>query len=113
MEGFVVFDYESQSVVTLLHPSHASPLCFNFCSSQVLNPNINSYDEARKELSQWLAEGKIQRKETIIRGGLAAAEQGLADLYKGINTGWSSPFVFVFGDIVYTNLSFLAMLTQS
>ena len=57
MEGFIVFDYQDQ------------------------------YPQALKELAQWLQEGKIQRKETIIKGGLAKAEQGLADLYKGINTG--------------------------
>jgi len=57
MEGFVIFDYESR------------------------------YAEARKELAQWLAEGKIQRKETILPGGLAAAEQGLVDLFNGVNTG--------------------------
>ncbi|KAL8935512.1 MAG: hypothetical protein Q9216_005390 [Gyalolechia sp. 2 TL-2023] len=57
MEGFIVFDYAKQ------------------------------YAEARKELAQWLAEGKIQRKETIVKGGLAKAEQALADLYNGVNTG--------------------------
>jgi len=57
LEGFIVFDYASQ------------------------------FAAARKELVQWLAEGKIQRKETIIKGGLKSAEQGLLDLYKGINTG--------------------------
>jgi len=57
MEGFIVFDYQDQ------------------------------YPQALKELAQWLQEGKIQRKETIIKGGLAKAEQGLADLYNGINTG--------------------------
>jgi len=57
MEGFIVFDYASR------------------------------YQEARKELAQWLAEGKIKRKETIIKGGLKAAEQALLDLYKGVNTG--------------------------
>lgn len=45
------------------------------------------YPAARKELAQWLSEGKIQRKETIIKGGLAAAEKALVDLYNGINTG--------------------------
>ena len=45
------------------------------------------YPEARRELAQWLSEGKIQRKETIIKGGLPKAEQALADLYKGMNTG--------------------------
>lgn len=59
MEGFIVFDYAAQ------------------------------YDQARKELSQWLAEGKLQRKETIISGGLEAAEHALIELYNGINTGMS------------------------
>lgn len=57
MEGFIVFDY------------------------------ARSYSSARKELAQWLAEGKIQRKETIVKGGLSKAEQALVDLYNGINTG--------------------------
>ena len=57
MEGFIVFDYAKQ------------------------------YPEARKELAQWLSEGKIQRKETIIKGGLAKAERALIDLYDGVNTG--------------------------
>ncbi|PQE19360.1 Zinc-binding dehydrogenase protein [Rutstroemia sp. NJR-2017a BVV2] len=54
LQGFIVFDFASK------------------------------YAEARKQLSQWLAEGKIQRKETIIKGGLNAAEQALLDLYKGL-----------------------------
>ncbi|KAI4231425.1 MAG: hypothetical protein LQ352_008404 [Teloschistes flavicans] len=57
MEGFVVFDYAPE------------------------------FPSARAELSQWLSEGKIQRKETIIKGGLREAEQALCDLYKGVNTG--------------------------
>ena len=57
MEGFIVFDY------------------------------VKQYPEARKELAQWLAEGKIKRKETIIKGGLAKAEQALVDLYNGLNMG--------------------------
>jgi NADPH-dependent curcumin reductase CurA len=57
MEGFIVFDYAKQ------------------------------YPQARKELAQWLAEGKIKRKETIVQGGLKNAEQALVDLYKGVNTG--------------------------
>lgn len=70
LQGFIVFDYADR------------------------------YPEARKEISQWLADGKLQRKETIIKGGLVAAEQALLDLYKGINTGtseysplWSSCFL--------------------
>jgi NADPH-dependent curcumin reductase CurA len=57
MEGFIVFDYAAQ------------------------------YGAALKELAQWLTEGKIQRKETIIPGGLEAAEHALLALYEGINTG--------------------------
>ncbi|KAK2039365.1 zinc-binding dehydrogenase [Colletotrichum somersetense] len=57
MQGFIVFDY------------------------------IKEYAQARKELAAWLEEGKIKRKETIVKGGLKAAEQALVDLYKGINTG--------------------------
>ena len=57
MEGFIVLDYAKQ------------------------------YSKARKELSEWLSEGKIQRKETIVKGGLAKAENALVDLYNGINTG--------------------------
>jgi len=57
MEGFIVFDYAAQ---------HA---------------------QAQKELAQWLVEGKLQRKETIIPGGLDAAQHALVALYEGINTG--------------------------
>ncbi|KAL8787524.1 MAG: hypothetical protein Q9213_002182 [Squamulea squamosa] len=57
MEGFIVFDYAEQ------------------------------YPQARAELAQWLTEGKIQRKETIVQGGLAKAGEALVDLYRGINTG--------------------------
>jgi NADPH-dependent curcumin reductase CurA len=64
MEGFIVFDYEKQ------------------------------FPEARRELSQWLAEGKIKRKEHIVKGGLAVADQALVDLYKGVNTGKLFSFSF-------------------
>ncbi|KAI5207155.1 NAD(P)-binding protein [Aureobasidium subglaciale] len=57
MQGFIVFDY------------------------------ADKYATARQELAQWLAEGKLQRKETVLEGGLIKAEQGLRDLYKGVNTG--------------------------
>ncbi|KAL8748651.1 MAG: hypothetical protein Q9184_007164 [Pyrenodesmia sp. 2 TL-2023] len=61
MEGFIVFDYAKQ------------------------------YPEARRQLAQWLAEGRLRRKETIVKGGLAKAEQALVDLYNGVNTGgWLS-----------------------
>jgi NADPH-dependent curcumin reductase CurA len=68
MQGFIVFDFAKE------------------------------FPAARKELAQWLSEGKIQRKVTIIKGGLKAAEQALVDLYNGINTGKSFTLcVFVRG----------------
>jgi NADPH-dependent curcumin reductase CurA len=57
MQGFIVFDF------------------------------IEKYDEAKKQLAEWLNEGKLQRKETVIKGGLKAAEEGLLQLFKGQNTG--------------------------
>ena len=57
MEGFIVFDYEKE------------------------------YSAARKQLLQWLEEGKIKRKETIVKGGLKEAEKALLGLYQGMNTG--------------------------
>ncbi|EAW11866.1 MDR family NADP-dependent oxidoreductase [Aspergillus clavatus NRRL 1] len=57
MKGFIVFDYAKK------------------------------YEIALKDLSTWLSQGKIKRKEHIIHGGLEAAPQGLVDLYKGANTG--------------------------
>lgn len=57
MQGFIVFDHRDK------------------------------FPEARKALSQWIAEGKLKKNETVLKGGLGAAEQGLVDLYKGINTG--------------------------
>ena len=57
MEGFIVFDYEKE------------------------------YPKALREMGQWLAEGKLQRKEHIVKGGLKEAENALVDLYKGVNTG--------------------------
>ncbi|KAM0796904.1 hypothetical protein BDR22DRAFT_954331 [Usnea florida] len=57
MEGFIVFDFKDR------------------------------YEAARQELARWLAEGKIQRKETIVKGGLGVAEEALLGLYRGSNTG--------------------------
>lgn len=57
MKGFIVFDYEKK------------------------------YAAALRDLATWLAEGKLKRKEHVLRGGLEAAPQGLVDLYRGANTG--------------------------
>lgn len=60
MEGFIVFDYEKQ------------------------------YPHAIQELAQWLAEGKIKRLETVIKGGITKMPEALRALYEGANTGMSN-----------------------
>lgn len=57
MKGFITFDYAKQ------------------------------YSAALKDLATWLSEGKIQRKEHIVKGGIEAAPQALVDLFAGRNTG--------------------------
>jgi NADPH-dependent curcumin reductase CurA len=34
-----------------------------------------------------MSEGKIQRKETIIKGGITAAPEALVEVCNGVNTG--------------------------
>ncbi len=48
---------------------------------------VPQFAAAKKHITQWLAEGKIQRKETIVKGGLKVAEKALLDLFQGVNTG--------------------------
>ena len=57
MQGFIVFDHKEQ------------------------------YPEARAELAKLLDEGKLKTSIHLLKGGLKVAEQGLVDLYKGVNTG--------------------------
>ncbi|KAJ4395711.1 hypothetical protein N0V85_006454 [Neurospora sp. IMI 360204] len=57
MEGFIVFDYKDE------------------------------YPTALGQLAQWLAEGKLKRKETILKGGVRVADEGMVKLYKGGNMG--------------------------
>jgi hypothetical protein len=57
MQGFIVFDYAKE------------------------------YGTARAQLAQWLGEGKLKRKETIVKGGVAAAEEAFQQLFQGGNIG--------------------------
>lgn len=57
MKGFIVFDYAKQ------------------------------YPTALKDLTAWLSQGKLKRKEHIVPGGLEAAPHALVNLYEGANTG--------------------------
>jgi NADPH-dependent curcumin reductase CurA len=45
------------------------------------------FPAAWEDLSRWLQEGKIRRKEHVVKGGIEAAPQALVDLYAGANTG--------------------------
>ncbi|KAK1829363.1 hypothetical protein QBC39DRAFT_135027 [Podospora conica] len=49
--------------------------------------HVDEYAEARKQLAQWLSEGKIKRKETLIKGGLKNVEEAFECLFKGKNIG--------------------------
>ncbi|KAI0424521.1 NAD(P)-binding protein [Xylaria sp. FL1042] len=57
MEGFIVFDF------------------------------AEDFPRARAEIGQWLSEGKLKRKETIVKGGLEKAEYAILNLFEGNNTG--------------------------
>jgi hypothetical protein len=53
----------------------------------IVTDYADRYPEAKKQMGQWLAEGKLKRKETIVKGGIGKAQQALVDLYNGVNTG--------------------------
>lgn len=52
--------------------------CFNY---------VQEWPEIRKVLGGWLAEGKLKRRDTIVRGGIEKAEYAFGDLFKGKNRG--------------------------
>ncbi|KAF2277472.1 NAD(P)-binding protein [Westerdykella ornata] len=53
----------------------------------IVTDYADRFVEAKKELAQWLEEGKLKRKETIVKGGLEKAPEALGGLFKGANTG--------------------------
>lgn len=60
MEGFIIFDFKDR------------------------------FSEARQQLGEWMAQGAIKARETIVRGGLLVAEKALLGLYEGTNSGKST-----------------------
>ncbi|KAI1464866.1 NAD(P)-binding protein [Daldinia caldariorum] len=48
---------------------------------------LQEVPEARAQLAQWLAEGEIKAKETIVKGGLKVADTAINQLFTGGNTG--------------------------
>ena len=63
MQGFIVFDY------------------------------VKEYGPALAQLAQWLGEGKLKRQETIIKGGVAAADEAFRQLFQGGNIGKLVAFI--------------------
>ncbi|KUI59637.1 Putative NADP-dependent oxidoreductase YfmJ [Cytospora mali] len=57
MEGFIVLDWAAQ------------------------------FPAAMKQLAFWVSQGQVKSKNTVVKGGLEKADQALADLFKGVNTG--------------------------
>ncbi|KAI5456811.1 alcohol dehydrogenase [Mariannaea sp. PMI_226] len=45
------------------------------------------YSVALQDLGSWLAQGKLKRREHIVKGGIDVAPQALVDLYKGLSIG--------------------------
>ncbi len=62
--------------------------------------HADEYGSMLKELAQWLSEGKIKRTETIVKGGLKQAEEALAGLFKGQNTGTWHMFYLTVVDVL-------------
>ena len=49
--------------------------------------HMDKFPQARKELAELAASGKLKATETIVPGGLKVAEETLVALYSGINQG--------------------------
>ncbi|KAJ4243622.1 hypothetical protein NW757_011049 [Fusarium falciforme] len=47
----------------------------------------DEFDDARRQIAQWIADGKIRTRATVIDGGLKVAEEALRGLFSGTNTG--------------------------
>ncbi|UPK95164.1 hypothetical protein LCI18_006099 [Fusarium solani-melongenae] len=47
----------------------------------------DEFDDARSQIAQWIADGKIRTRATVIDGGLKVAEEALRGLFSGTNTG--------------------------
>lgn len=45
------------------------------------------FAEAMKQMAVWVSQGQVKSKNTVVKGGLQKADQALADMFKGINTG--------------------------
>ncbi|RDA95336.1 hypothetical protein CP533_3460 [Ophiocordyceps camponoti-saundersi (nom. inval.)] len=53
----------------------------------IIFDHLDEFPAARKELSQWVSQGSLKYAETVIPGGIDAAEGALVSLFKGSNKG--------------------------
>lgn len=53
----------------------------------IILDHVKEFPVAMKQLAEWVSEGKIKSKNTVIKGGLEKAEHALVDLFRGVNTG--------------------------
>ncbi|ROV99780.1 hypothetical protein VSDG_03146 [Cytospora chrysosperma] len=51
------------------------------------------FPAAMKQMAIWVVQGQVKSKNTVVKGGLEKADQALADLFKGLNTGETSSFI--------------------
>ncbi|KAK4457476.1 putative NADP-dependent oxidoreductase [Cladorrhinum samala] len=49
--------------------------------------HVKEFPKALSELSKWVAEGKLKRMETVVKGGVKAAEGAMLQLFEGKNLG--------------------------
>ena len=45
------------------------------------------YDEAAREMAQWMSQGKLHAREDIVEGGVDAFPEALLRLFRGENFG--------------------------
>ncbi|KAI1412035.1 NAD(P)-binding protein [Hypoxylon sp. FL1857] len=53
----------------------------------ILWNHMPEFPEARQQLGQWIAEGKLKRLETVVKGGLQVADSTIGYLFDGRNVG--------------------------
>ncbi|KAL1843601.1 hypothetical protein VTJ49DRAFT_884 [Mycothermus thermophilus] len=74
-------------------PSGPSRAFFNVISQRIKMQGFIVFDYAKEyqtalaQLAQWVAEGKLKRRETIIKGGIASADEAFKQLFQGGNIG--------------------------
>lgn len=53
----------------------------------IMFDHVKEFPKALSQLSKWVAEGKLKRMETVVKGGVKAAESAMLQLFEGKNLG--------------------------